>query len=90
MGFLFNFFNTLYVGQIQFKDDCPVLNCRHSFSRADPALGHGVLGFVSSVPDPCQLQKLPPSVHKPALTPQLEFRCSAIVGGLLLLLMALS
>lgn len=48
------------------------------------------MGFVSPIPGAGQLQKPPPSGHKPALTPQLEFQWPAILGGLFLLLMALS
>lgn len=55
------FFNTLYVGQIQFQDDCPVLNCRNGFGGADPALGLWGDGFVCPIPGRCQLQKPPPS-----------------------------
>lgn len=75
------FFNTLYVGQIQCQDDCPVLNCRNSFGGADPALGLWGDGFVC--PHPWSL----PAAKATSLL--LEFQCSGILGGLFLLLVAL-
>lgn len=53
LGWAREFSPTLYVGQIQFKDDCPTLNRSNSFGRTDPASGHGLIAFVSPIPGPC-------------------------------------